>query len=94
MRVQGRGGYEYFITFIDDYSRYGYAYLICHKSEAFEKFQEYKAKTKKQLGFHFKQLLSGRGGEYLSGESKSYLAKEGTISPLSSPGTPQQNGVF
>ena len=38
MRVQARGGYEYFITFTDDCSRYGYVYLIHHKSEAFEKF--------------------------------------------------------
>ena len=38
MRVQAKGGYEYFITFIDDYSRYGYVYLMHHKSEAFEKF--------------------------------------------------------
>ena len=30
----------------------------------------------------------------MSGEFKSYLAQEGIISQLSSPGTPQQNGVF
>ena len=38
MSIQARGGYEYFITFTDDYSRYGYVYLMHHKSEAFEKF--------------------------------------------------------
>ncbi|KAL8098241.1 hypothetical protein AgCh_031118 [Apium graveolens] len=26
--IQARGGYEYFVTFIDDYSRYGYVYLL------------------------------------------------------------------
>ena len=93
MSVQARGGYEYFITFIDDYSRYGYVYLMRHKSEAFDKFREYKAEAEKQLGIHIKQLRSDRGGEYLSGELKSYLAREGIISQLSSPGTPQQNGV-
>ena len=93
MSVQARGGYEYFITFTDDYSRYGYVYLMCHKSEAFDKFREYKAEAEKQLGVHIKQLRSDRGGEYLSGEFKSYLAQEGIISQLSSLGTPQQNGV-
>ena len=34
--VQARGGYEYFVTFIDDYSRYGYVYLMQRKSETFE----------------------------------------------------------
>jgi len=43
MNVQARGGYEYVISFIDDYSRYGYLYLMEHKSEALENFKEYKA---------------------------------------------------
>ena len=38
MRVQARGGYEYFVTFTDDYSRYGFVYLMCKKSETFDKF--------------------------------------------------------
>jgi len=41
MSVPARGGYEYFITIIDDYSRYGYVYLMCRKSEAFERFKEF-----------------------------------------------------
>ena len=45
MSTSARGGYEYFITFIDDYSRYGYIYLMHHKSEAFDKFKEFKAKV-------------------------------------------------
>ena len=88
MSVQARGGYEYFITFTDDYSRYGYVYLMCHKAEAFEKFREYKAKAKNQLGIHIMQLRSDQGDEHLSREFKSYLAKEGIISKLSSPSIP------
>ena len=73
MRVQARGGYEYFVTFTDDYSRYGFVYLMRQKSETFDKFQEYKVEAEKQLGVHIKQLQSDRGGEYLSGEFKFYL---------------------
>ena len=58
MSIQARGGYEYIITFTNDYSRYGYVYLMHHKSEAFEMFREYKAKAKKKLGVHIKQLRS------------------------------------
>jgi len=36
-----RGGFQYFITFTDDFSRYGYVYLMRHKSETFEKFKEF-----------------------------------------------------
>ena len=94
MSIQARGGYEYFIAFTNDYSRYGYDYLMHHKSEAFEKFREYKAEEKTQLGVYIKQLQSDRGGEYLYGEFKSYLAKNEIISQLSSLGMPQQNDVF
>ena len=32
MSVDARGGYRYFLTFTDDLSRYGYIYLMKHKS--------------------------------------------------------------
>ena len=41
MSVSTRGGYRYFLTFTDDLSRYGYIYLMKHKSETFEKFKEF-----------------------------------------------------
>ena len=50
MLTQAKGGYEYFITFIDDYSRYGYVYLMKRKSEAFEKFKEFRTEVENQLG--------------------------------------------
>ena len=40
--VPARGNFVYFITFIDDLSWYGYVYLMRHKSEAFEKFKEFR----------------------------------------------------
>jgi hypothetical protein len=36
-----RGDFQYFITFADDFSRYGYIYLMRYKSESFEKFKEF-----------------------------------------------------
>jgi hypothetical protein len=41
MSSVARGGFQYFITFTDDSSRYGYIYLMRHKSESFEKFKEF-----------------------------------------------------
>ena len=58
LSVQARGGYEYFITFIDDYSRYGYVYLMHKKSETFGKFKEFIAEAEKQLGKSLKTLRS------------------------------------
>jgi hypothetical protein len=41
MSTTARGGFEYFITFTDDFSRYGYVYLMKHKFETFERFKEF-----------------------------------------------------
>ena len=65
MNVKARGGYEYFINFIDDSSRYGHIYLIHHKSDSLEKFKEYKAEVENKLGKIIKILRSDRGGEYM-----------------------------
>jgi hypothetical protein len=40
-----RNSDRYFITFTDDYSRYGYVYLMRYKSESFEKFKEFKTEV-------------------------------------------------
>ena len=32
MNVKAQGGYEYYVSFIDDYSRFGYVYLMHRKS--------------------------------------------------------------
>jgi hypothetical protein len=34
-------GYHYYMTFTDDLNRYGYIYLIKHKSETFKRFKEF-----------------------------------------------------
>ncbi|TYK09545.1 gag/pol protein [Cucumis melo var. makuwa] len=49
MNVKARRDFEYFISFIDDYSRYDYLYLMKHESEALEKFKEYKAEVENLL---------------------------------------------
>ena len=41
--VKAHGKYLYFLTFTDDLSRYGYIYLMKHKSETFEKFKEFQS---------------------------------------------------
>ena len=47
MNISTRGGYYCFITFIDDLSRYGYVYLMKHKSKSFEIFKRFHSQVKK-----------------------------------------------
>ena len=44
------GGGEYFVTFIDDHTRYAWVYILQHKSEVFQRFQEWKALVEKSSG--------------------------------------------
>ena len=42
-------GHKYFISFIDDFSRYSYVYLIREKSETLDVFKIYKAEIENHL---------------------------------------------
>ena len=92
-RTMSRHGERYFVTFTDDFSRYGYVYLMKHKHETFEKFKEYQNEVENQLNRTIKMLRSDRGGEYLSQEFIDHLKDCGIVSQLTPPGTPQHNGV-
>nr|GEU39626.1 retrotransposon protein, putative, Ty1-copia subclass [Tanacetum cinerariifolium] len=45
-----KDGKRYYVTFTDDFSRYGYVYLIKHKSDTFEVFKRHQNKVENQLG--------------------------------------------
>ena len=55
-------GYDSFITFTDDYSRYGYIYSIKERTEAFNKFKTFKAEVENQHNLKIKIVRSDRGG--------------------------------
>ena len=57
-------GQQYFITFIDDYSHYGYLYLIHEKSQSLDVFKFYKVEVENQLGKKIKAIKYDCGGEY------------------------------
>ena len=93
LSISARGGYQYFITFTDDFSRYGYVYLMKHKHESFEMFRTFQNEVQNQLGRTIKMLRSDRGGEYLSQEFDEYLRNCGIVSQLTPPRNPQWIGV-
>jgi hypothetical protein len=93
MSYIARGGFQYFITFIDDFSRYGYIYLMRRKSESFEKFKEFQNEVQNQLGKTIKFLRSDHQGEYLSLEFSDHQKQCGIVPQLTLPRMPQWNGV-
>ncbi|GKA13069.1 retrotransposon protein, putative, ty1-copia subclass, partial [Tanacetum coccineum] len=91
LRHVSRQGASYFITFTDDYSHYGYVYLLKHKHEVFDTFKVFKNKVENQLRKTIKALRSDRGSEYISQEFKDYLKACGIVQQLTPPYTPQHN---
>jgi hypothetical protein len=61
-----KDGKRYFLTFIDDSTRFCYVYLLKTKDEAFNCFKTYKAEVENQLERKIKRLRFDRGGEYFS----------------------------
>nr|GEU68561.1 retrotransposon protein, putative, Ty1-copia subclass [Tanacetum cinerariifolium] len=72
-RIVSRQGANYFVTFTDDFSRYGYVYLLKHKHEVFETFKVFQKEVENQLGKTIKSLRSYCGGEYMSQEFLDHL---------------------
>ncbi|GJW65960.1 retrotransposon protein, putative, ty1-copia subclass [Tanacetum coccineum] len=92
-KIMSRKGASYFVTFNDDFSRYGYVYLLKHKHEVFETFKVFQKEVENQFGKTIKLLRSDRGGEYISQEFLDHLKKHGIISHRTPPYAPQNNGV-
>ncbi|CAJ2666407.1 unnamed protein product [Trifolium pratense] len=95
-------GQKYFITFIDDYSRYMNIYLLHNKNEALDAFKAFKAEVENQCGKQIKVVRSDRGGEYYGrytengqapGPFAKFLQEHGIVAQYTMPGSPNQNGV-
>jgi hypothetical protein len=100
--IKSVDGYDSFITFTDDYSRYGYIYPIKERSEALDKFKIFKAEVENQHSLKIKIVRSDRGGEYYGrhtpygqapGPFARFIQDNGIVAQYSTPGEPQQNGV-
>ena len=93
METETPGRKRYYLTFVDDFSKFTIVHLLRNKSEVYNRFCEYVALMLNQVGMKPRILRCDRGGEYIGENVKSFLAKEGIELQLTAPHTPQQNGV-
>jgi hypothetical protein len=93
MRTTSLGGARYFVTYIDNFSRKVWVYLLKSKGECLEKFKEFKALVETQSELNIKVFRSDNGREYISKEFKCFLKAHDIEKETSTPYRPQQNGV-
>jgi hypothetical protein len=74
MTQRSLSGCEYYLTFIDDYSRKTWIYFLKAKSEVFTWFQEFKALVENQSRKSIKVLRSDNGGGYSSRQFVDFCA--------------------
>ena len=77
MHVNSHGNSKYFVTFVDDYSRYIHVYFIKSKDEVLQKFKEFAKYAANTTGKKVKVLRSDNGGEYCLKAFKAYLKESG-----------------
>ncbi|KAH9761919.1 Integrase catalytic domain-containing protein [Citrus sinensis] len=87
------GGMHYFVTFVDDYSRKVWVYLMKNKNEVLGIFLKWKKMVETQTGRKIKRLRSDNSGEYKNDPFLQICQDEGIVRHFTVRDTPQQNGV-
>ena len=77
--VLTKGGKRYFMTLIDDATKYCYVYLLKTKDETLDYIKIFKAEVETQLERKIKRLRSDRGGEYFPKIFDDFCAEHGII---------------
>jgi hypothetical protein len=70
-------GFEYYVIFVDDFSRKSWIFFMRTKGQVFRRFQELKALLENQTEKKIEVLRSNNGGEYTSSEFNDFCAREG-----------------
>ncbi|RVW73460.1 Retrovirus-related Pol polyprotein from transposon TNT 1-94 [Vitis vinifera] len=93
MKTTSLSGNKYSILFIDDYTRMCWVYFIYLKNEVFFVFKQFKALVENQSNLSIKILRSDNGTKYTSNQFVEFSSTASIECQLTTPYTPQQNGV-
>ena len=87
-------GFRYWVTLIDNYSRYCFVLPIRAKSDVFAAaFKQFKAFAKNQTERKIKTLRHDKGGEYMSNAMLEFTNSSGIERQHTVRTRPQQNGI-
>lgn len=70
--VRSLGGGLYFLTIVDDFTRYVWVHVLKKKSEVFDLFKQHHTLVERQTGLKLHKLRSDNGGEFCSNDFSLY----------------------
>ena len=79
MNKKARHGASYFLTLINDYSRYSYVYLLSHRHEALDCFKRFVAEVENKHENGLKTFRTDCELEYLSEQFKEFCEEKGIL---------------
>jgi histone deacetylase 1/2 len=84
------GRHDYYVSFIDDFSKFTWIYLLRHKSEVLSCFKDFQTMVERQFNHKILAVQSNWGGEYHS--LNTFFKHLGIVHHVSCPHAHQQNG--
>lgn len=92
-QIPSRSKMLYYLTFIDDFTRFTFTYCLRERSEFLGKFKMFKALAENQHSCKIKSIRYDNAGENLSSDVLEFLNHHGIKIDVIPPYTPQLNGV-
>lgn len=89
----GHDGSRYYVSFIDDWSRFIIVYTIRSKDQVYECFKLYEAMVTAKFGRKIARVRSDNGGEYRNEQFEKFCEQKGIQMECTVPYSPEQNGV-
>ena len=86
-------GFNYYVIFVDNRTRFTWLFLLKHKHEVHSVFKHFKALVETQYSTKINVLRTDNGIEYTNIAFQAFCSSNGILHQTSYPHTPQQDGV-
>ena len=83
---------RYFLTILDDHSRFGWVIFLQNKSDVFDKFLLWTKSVENIFNKSITYIRTDNGTEFNNSKFKHYCAQKGITQQFTTPYNPQQNG--